>query len=126
MPISFDSERNRRKTIQFRKRNMNGEFVLTATPSFCVVYNAKTSNIAMNQEGEGATKLQSFPLLELPHPMAESARGYYLTYHFSFCQTACFSWFCFLCEYCKKCLKRTVCLSKTSALGQIRRPRAVN
>ena len=46
MPISFDLERNRRRTIQFRKRNMNGEFALTATPSFCVASNAKTSNIA--------------------------------------------------------------------------------
>ena len=35
-----------RQTIQFRKRNMNGEFALTGTPSFCVVHNAKTSNVA--------------------------------------------------------------------------------
>ena len=47
-------------------------------------------------------------------------------YHFSFCQTAYFSWFCSLCEYCEKCLKKTVCFSKAYALGQIRRPRAVD
>ena len=49
MPILCYSTKNRRRTIQFRKRNMNGEFALTATPSFCVANNAKTSNVATNQ-----------------------------------------------------------------------------
>ena len=50
MPISFDSERNRRK-----KRT---------------------------KRGKGQQNVASFPLLELPHPMAESVGDYYLTYHF--------------------------------------------
>ena len=41
-----------RQAIQFRKRNMNGEFALTATPSFCVASNAKTSNIANRRRKE--------------------------------------------------------------------------
>ena len=47
-----------RQAIQFRKRNMNGEFALTATPSFCVVHNAKTSNIANRRR----KRAKGFPL----------------------------------------------------------------
>ena len=47
-----------RQTIQFRKRNMNGEFALTGTPSFCVVHNAKTSNVAANQGQALGTRFQ--------------------------------------------------------------------
>ena len=53
LPISFDSERNRRK-----KRT---------------------------KKGKGQQNVASFPLLELPHPMAEYVGDYYLTSHFSFC-----------------------------------------
>ena len=47
-----------RQAIQFRKRNMNGEFALTATPSFCVTSNAKTSNIANRRR----KRAKGFPL----------------------------------------------------------------
>ena len=89
-------------------------------PTFCPRWQKVAKSTA--KKGKGQQNVASFPLLELPHPMAEYVGDYYLTYHFLFCWTAYFSWSCFLCEYCEKCLKNTVCLSKTYALGQIRPP----
>ena len=61
-----------RQTIQFRKRNMNGEFALTGTPSFCVVHNAKTSNVANRRKKRAKrTPLGTPP----PTPRFNARRG---------------------------------------------------
>ena len=61
-----------RQTIKFRKRNMNGEFALTGTPSFCVVHNAKTSNVANRRKKRAkGTPLGTPP----PTPRFNARRG---------------------------------------------------
>ena len=81
-----------RQTIQFRKRNMNGEFALTGTPSFCVVHNAKTSNVANRRK----KRAKGFPLgTPTARCVFKDATGIFYS-------------------------------PNRNALGQIRRPRAVN